>query len=147
MTLSNGIDWSPDGTNMYYVDSRLQRIDMLDYDAAGGVGGRRTFAEIPPGAGMPDGLTVDVDGHVWVALWGGAAVRRYAPDGTLDRVLSLPVSFVTSCAFGGAQLDELYITTSSWKFDAARFQAEPEAGALFVARPGVAGLPPTQVRL
>jgi sugar lactone lactonase YvrE len=147
VTLSNGLDWSPDGTIMYYVDSRLQRIDMLDYDTAGGVAGRRTFLEIPRDAGMPDGLTVDADGHVWVALWGGAAVRRYAPDGTLDRVLPLPVSFVTSCAFGGAQLDELYITTSSWEFDAARFEAEPEAGALFVARPGVAGLPPTQVRL
>jgi sugar lactone lactonase YvrE len=147
VTLSNGLDWSPDGTVMYYVDSRLQRVDMLDYDVAGGVHGRRTFAEIPAAAGMPDGLTVDSDGFVWVALWGGAAVRRYAPDGTLDRVLSLPVSFVTSCAFGGAKLDELYITTSSWEFDAARFAAEPKAGALFVTRPGVAGLPPTQARL
>ena len=103
--------------------------------------------EIPHGAGMPDGLTVDVDGYVWVALWGGAAVRRYAPDGTWIACSPFPVSFVTSCAFGGAQLEELYITRSSWEFDAARFQAEPEAGALFVARPGVAGLPPTQVRL
>jgi sugar lactone lactonase YvrE len=147
VTLSNGLDWSPDGTIMYYVDSHLQRIDMLDYDVAGAVGGRRTFAEIPRTAGMPDGLTVDEDGYVWVALWGGAAVHRYAPNGTLDRVLSLPVSFVTSCAFGGPKLEELYITSSSWKFDAARFAGEPQAGALFVTRPGVAGLPPTQVRL
>jgi sugar lactone lactonase YvrE len=145
--LSNGIDWSPDGTIMYYVDSHLQRIDMLDYDVAGAVGGRRTFARIPRSAGMPDGLTVDEDGCVWVALWGGAAVHRYAPDGTLDRVLSLPVGFVTSCAFGGPKLQELYITSSSWEFDAARFAAEPKAGALFVTRPGVAGLPATQVRL
>jgi sugar lactone lactonase YvrE len=147
VTLSNGLDWSPDGTVMYYVDSHLQRIDMLDYDDAGAVWGRRTFAEIPRSAGMPDGLTVDEEGCVWVALWGGAAVHRYTPDGTLERVLSLPVSFVTSCAFGGPELDELYITTSSWGFDAARFAGEPHAGALFVTRPGVRGLPPTQVRL
>jgi sugar lactone lactonase YvrE len=147
VTLSNGIDWSPDGTIMYYVDSHLQRIDMLDYDHTGAVGGRRTFVEIPRAAGMPDGLTVDEDGCVWVALWGGAAVHRYTPNGELNRVLSLPVSFVTSCAFGGPTLEDLYITTSSWEFDAARFADEPKAGALFVTRPGVRGLPPTQVRL
>jgi sugar lactone lactonase YvrE len=147
VTLSNGIDWSPDGTVMYYIDSHLQRVEMFDYAADGRVSRRRTFAEITAAAGMPDGLTVDAEGYVWVALWGGAAVHRFTPDGELDRVVRLPVSFVTSCAFGGADLEELYITSSSWQFDAARFRAEPLAGALFVTRPGAVGLAPTQASL
>jgi sugar lactone lactonase YvrE len=147
VTMSNGLDWSPDGTVMYYIDSPLQRVEMLDYGADGSLGRRRTFAEIPAEAGMPDGLTVDADGCVWVALWGGGAVHRFTPGGELDHVLRLPVSFVTSCAFGGADLRDLYITTSSWQFDAARFDAEPHAGALFVTRPDTVGLPPTPVRL
>jgi sugar lactone lactonase YvrE len=147
VTLSNGIDWSPDGTAMYYVDSHLQRVDVLDYDDRGAASGRRTLVEIPHTAGMPDGLTVDASGYIWVALWGGSAVHRFSPNGDLDRVIPVPVSFVTSCAFGGPDLEDLYITSSSWEFDAARFRVEPNAGALFVTRPGAAGLPPTLARL
>lgn len=143
VTLSNGIDWSPDGTLLYFVDSALQRIEAFDYAADGGVSGRRTFAEIPPGAGMPDGLTVDVEGCVWVALWGGSAVRRYTPRGELERTVDVPAQLVTSCAFGGTDLEDLYITTSTWELDAAALRDQPHAGAVFVARPGVRGLLPT----
>ena len=90
---------------------------------------------------MPDGLTVDRDGHVWVALWGGSALRRYSPEGVLDAELRLPVSQVTSCAFGGSDWGDLFVTTASWDMDAEHLHEEPHAGAVFVARPGVVGLP------
>jgi sugar lactone lactonase YvrE len=141
VTLSNGLDWSPDGRTMYYIDSALQRIDVLLYGERGEVGSRRTLVEIPKAAGMPDGLTVDADGYVWVALWGGSALRRYSPDGVLERELRLPVSQVTSCAFGGPDWADLFITTASWDLDASQRRKEPHAGAIFAARPGVLGQP------
>ncbi|NEE10554.1 SMP-30/gluconolactonase/LRE family protein [Streptomyces sp. SID7499] len=111
VAVSNGTGWSPDGRLMYYIDSPTRRIDVFDH-ADGGITGRRTLAEIEEGAGFPDGLTVDAEGCVWVALWQGSAVRRYTPDGELDRVIELPVPLVTACAFGGADLSDLYITTA-----------------------------------
>ncbi|MFE1441530.1 SMP-30/gluconolactonase/LRE family protein [Streptomyces sp. NPDC058739] len=111
VTVSNGTGWSPDGRLMYYIDSHARRVDVLDH-ADGRVSGRRTLAAIEEGAGFPDGLTVDAEGCVWVALWDGGAVRRYTPDGVLDRVLELPVRRPTACAFGGADLSDLYITTA-----------------------------------
>ncbi|MGW5614167.1 SMP-30/gluconolactonase/LRE family protein [Streptomyces sp. NPDC003877] len=127
VTVSNGTGWSPDGRLMYYIDTPTRRIDVFDH-ADGRVSGRRTLAEIEEGAGFPDGLTVDADGCVWVALWDGAAVRRYTPDGRLDRVVGLPVPRVTACAFGGAGLTDLYITTARTGL------SEPPAlaGSLFV---------------
>ncbi|MEU1848656.1 SMP-30/gluconolactonase/LRE family protein [Streptomyces sp. NPDC019990] len=111
VAVSNGTGWSPDGRLMYYVDSPTRRVDVFDY-ANGKASGRRTLAEIEEGAGFPDGLTVDAEGCVWVALWEGAAVRRYTPDGELDRVIPLPVPRVTACAFAGPDLTDLYITTA-----------------------------------
>ncbi|MFC8243633.1 SMP-30/gluconolactonase/LRE family protein [Streptomyces chartreusis] len=111
VAVSNGTGWSPDGSLMYYIDSPTRRIDVLDH-ADGRVGGRRPFVEIEDGAGFPDGLTVDADGCVWVALWDGSAVRRYTPAGELDRVIELPVPRVTACAFAGPDLTDLYITTA-----------------------------------
>jgi sugar lactone lactonase YvrE len=111
VTVSNGTGWSPDGRLMYYVDSPTRRVDVFDH-ADGGVVDRRPFAEIEDGAGFPDGLTVDAEGCVWVALWDGAAVRRYTPSGELDRVIELPVPRVTACAFAGPDLTDLYITTA-----------------------------------
>lgn len=104
------------------------------------VAGRRPFVELPADAGWPDGLTVDAEGCVWVALWGGAAVRLYRPDGRLDRVLRMPVSRVTSCAFGGPDLDVLYVTTAAAD-PRSSVPPEPDAGALFACRVGVAGPP------
>ncbi|MGW5469710.1 SMP-30/gluconolactonase/LRE family protein [Streptomyces chartreusis] len=111
VAVSNGTGWSPDGSLMYYIDSPTRRIDVFDH-ADGRVGDRRPFVEIEDGAGFPDGLTVDADGCVWVALWDGSAVRRYTPAGELDRVIELPVPRVTACAFAGPDLTDLYITTA-----------------------------------
>lgn len=141
VTISNGLDWSPDGRLLYFVDSPTRRIDLFDRDPGTGlVAGRRPFVELPADAGWPDGLTVDAEGCVWVALWGGAAVRRYRPDGRLDRVLRMPASRVTSCAFGGPDLDVLYVTTAAAD-PRSSVPAEPDAGALFACRVGVAGRP------
>jgi sugar lactone lactonase YvrE len=142
VTISNGLDWSLDGRRMYYVDSPTRRIDVFDFDAAtGSIANRRTFASVPADAGVPDGLTVDAAGFVWLALWGGAALRRFAPDGTLERVVPLPVTHPTSCAFGGAALDELYITTARRPLTAEEKARQPQAGGVFRVRPGVAGRP------
>lgn len=143
VTVSNGLAWSHDGTTMYYIDSPTQRIDAFSYTRASGqIGDRRTVVEIPPELGTPDGMTIDADGGLWIALWGGSAVHRYV-DGRLDRVIALPVSKPTSCAFGGPDLDELFVT-SAWKgLSADARRAEPLAGALFRLRPGVRGVPPS----
>jgi sugar lactone lactonase YvrE len=111
VTVSNGTDWSPDGRLVYYVDSPTRRVDVLRVDG-GRLVDRRPLATVEPGAGFPDGLTVDADGCVWVALWDGAAVRRYTPDGRLDRIVPLPVQRPTACAFGGPHLRDLYVTTA-----------------------------------
>lgn len=111
VAVSNGIGWSPDGRRMYYVDSPTGRIDVLDH-TDGVVSARRPWAEIEPGVGAPDGLAVDTDGAVWVALWDGGALRRYTPAGRLDLHVPLPVRRPTACAFGGTDLTDLYITTA-----------------------------------
>lgn len=139
VTVSNGTGWSPDGRLMYYVDTPTRRIDVLDHDpATGRVTGRRHLAEVEEGAGFPDGLTVDADGCVWVALWDGAAVRRYTPAGDLDRVIPLPVPRVTACAFGGAGLTDLYVTTARVGLPAPH----PLAGSLLVVPDAGRGLAP-----
>ena len=133
VTISNGIGWSPDDRRMYYVDSATRRVDVFDYDpASGAIAGRRPFVSLPPGDALPDGLATDAAGGVWVALWGGSAVHRYGPDGRLDRVVPVPARNVTCCAFGGAGLDELYVTAA----------AGPGAadGALYRIPAGVAGV-------
>lgn len=136
-TISNGLNWSPDETRAYYVDTPTQRIDVFDY-AGGRLRNRRPFAEIDPAAGSPDGLCLDTEGGVWVALWGGGAVRRYAPDGELTDVIEVPAPRVTACAFGGPDLDELHITTSQIETDRDEY---PRAGSVFRATTGARGLP------
>jgi sugar lactone lactonase YvrE len=139
--LSNGIAWSLDGERMYYIDSVTQRVDVFDYDTATGTPGeRQVLIRVDAASGLPDGMALDSEGGIWVALYGGHAVHRYRSDGKLDAVVELPVDLVTACAFGGADLDELYITTS--RVDLAP-GSQPAAGALFLARPGVRGLPCT----
>jgi sugar lactone lactonase YvrE len=141
-TISNGLAWSPAGDRMYFVDSTTQRIDVFDFDAATGtLSGRRALAEIEPRDGLPDGLTVDAEGGVWVCLFGGAAIRRYRADGTLDAVIALAVTNPTSAAFGGADLRTLYVTSARHRLSARQLAAEPLAGALLALEPGVHGLP------
>ena len=138
VTISNGFDFSPDGKCAYYVDTRDQGIDIFDYSADTGLVNRRRWVDVPVEAGWPDGLTVDAAGGVWLALMGGSAVRHYCASGRLDEVISLPVSQVTACTFGGTGLDTLYVTTSQIGADT---QAQPASGALFAIQPGARGRP------
>jgi sugar lactone lactonase YvrE len=135
VTVSNGLDWSPDGSLAYYNDTDTGRVDVFDYNGDDGLTDRRPFVVT---GGRPDGLTVDAEGGVWVALSDGGVVRRYATDGVLDAIVELPVTKSTACTFGGRGLDELFITTSREGLDP---YSEPAAGSLFRAQPGVKGLP------
>jgi sugar lactone lactonase YvrE len=144
VTISNGIDWSPDDRRMYFIDSATRRVDVLDYDlATGRPSGRRALIQLPEDAGLPDGMSVDAEGYLWVALWDGWSVRRYSPTGDLDRIVQLPVARVTSCAFGGPDLADLYVTSASTGLNAAELAGQPLAGDLFVVQPGVRGLEAT----
>jgi len=141
-TISNGIGWSPDGERMYFIDSTTQRIDVLDFDAdTGTIANRCTLIEIDPRDGLPDGLTVDAEGGIWVALFGGGALRRYDADGTLVAAIPLPATNPTCPAFGGPQLDTLYVTSARHRLTPDQLAAEPLAGALLELDPGVRGLP------
>ncbi len=142
VTISNGIDWSLDGRLVYYIDTRTGRVDVFDSDVEQGtIANRRPFVVIPPDQGKPDGLIVDAEGGIWVALWGGGAAHRYTPDGTLDQVIPVPAAQVTKCAFGGPDLRDLYITTAWMGLSSDARAAQPHAGSLFRCRPGVAGRP------
>ena len=132
LSISNGIGWSPDGSVMYLSDSGAGRIDRFDFDAVTGqIGGRRTLVEIAEPGVAPDGLTVDEHGDIWVALWGGAAVRRYSRDGSLLATVPVPVDRPTSCAFGGPERATLFITTARQGLDDASLARQPDAGRLF----------------
>jgi sugar lactone lactonase YvrE len=132
--ISNGIGWSPDERLMYYIDSHAHRVDVFDYDpATGEIDGRRPFAAVGDGGVVPDGLTVDADGGVWVAVWGGYAVLHHDPAGKVTGSVDVPAARVSSCVFGAPGLDRLYITTAAGPGESA--------GALFVCEPGVTGQP------
>jgi sugar lactone lactonase YvrE len=137
VTISNGLGWSPDGTTMYYIDTPTRRVDAFRYEPeTGELGERRTFSQVE--TGFPDGLCVDAEGGVWVALWRGSSVCRYAPDGRLDRVVAVPTPQVTSCAFAGEGYRQLVITTAA----AGRPDEDDMAGLTFVYEPGdVVGRP------
>ena len=137
VTISNGLEWSPDGSLAYYNDTPTGIIWVFDYDRTSGLTNRRPFAT-PPGPGGPDGLTVDGEGGVWSALYGGGAVVRYSPDGALEERIEVPTPKVSACTFGGESLDQLFITTSQEDVDT---DADALAGSLFVAEVGVRGRP------
>jgi sugar lactone lactonase YvrE len=133
VTLSNGIGWTRDDTQMYYIDSPEQRVDLFGFELASGrVDDRRPFVSIDESDGIPDGLTVDDEGGVWVALYGGSCIHRYDESGRLDAVLEVPAENVTSCCFGGDDGRSLFVTT-----------AAPD-GNVYVTQPGVSG-PPAHV--
>jgi sugar lactone lactonase YvrE len=141
VTTSNGIDWSPDEKLMYYIDTGTRRIDVFDFDVdAGTIANRRPLVTFGDGEGKPDGLVLDAEGCLWVALWDGGAIRRYTPDGRLDRAIAMPVSRPTKCAFGGSDLSDLFITSARPASTAAP-AAEPHAGSVFHCRPGARGRP------
>lgn len=140
VTISNGIDWSPDGRTMYYIDTATRRVDQMEFDnSTGTVRSRRPLITLGSSEGYPDGMTVDSDGYLWIALFDGWGVQRYAPDGRSDRRIDLPAAQVTSVAFGGDDLDELFITTGQENFPAGGKRDQPHAGSVFRCRPGVKG--------
>jgi len=139
--VANGIAFSGDGATVYVTDMFNNRILALDYDTqAGTVSNRRTFADVPSDAGLPDGLIADTEGHLWSAHWGGSRITRYDPDGQIEREVRLPVTNITCMGFGGADLDELYITTAWFLLSDEERKAQSQAGDVFRARPGVQGL-------
>jgi sugar lactone lactonase YvrE len=138
VSVSNGIDWSPDGSRAYYNDTDTYRTDVFDYDPDWGLTRRRPFVEFDKEVGRPDGLTVDSEGAVWVAINTGGAVRRYTADGELDAVVELPPRKVTACTFGGPELDQLFITTSR---EGLASDEDPLAGSVFRVDVGIRGLP------
>ncbi len=142
VTISNGMDWTADGTRMYYIDSPRRTIDVFDFDPEGGlISGRRTVAAIPEDAGLPDGMTLDEEGRIWVALWSGGAVRCYSPEGKLLEVVEVPASQTTSCCFGGEDLGVLYITSARDGLSQEQLEREPGAGGVFAVRCGARGRP------
>jgi L-arabinonolactonase len=142
----NSLAWSPDGRTMYFADSRSQIIHAYPYDTATGeVGTPRVFHTVEPPA-IPDGATVDAEGFVWSALYGGWKVVRIAPDGRIDRTIELPVQQPTSCQFVGPALDVLFITTAKQRLSDAQLAEQPLAGALLAVDVGVKGLPEARYR-
>ena len=141
ITVGNGMGWSPDRKVMYFTDTFRYSVYAYDYDAeAGTIKNRRTFVETSPDGGLPDGLTVDSEGFVWSAFWGGWKVVRYNPEGKVDREFRLPVPNPTSCTFGGAKLDELYITSASLGLSAEEKKQHLQSGDLFCLKAGIAGM-------
>jgi sugar lactone lactonase YvrE len=141
IAISNGICWSPDGTRFYFADSPLRTIFVYDFDAASGaISNKRVFAKTPEGA-YPDGANVDAEGFVWSAHWGAGQVVRYAPDGAIDRTIDVPASQPTCIAFGGPDLDLLFVTSARDGLKADALQRHPSAGDVFIYRVGIRGLP------
>lgn len=143
LTISNGIGWSPDGTTMYLADSGTGCIQAFSFDGSRGAitDGRTLVRSDRPGV-VPDGLAVDEEGGIWVALWDGGAVNRYAPDGSLLGSVPLPVQRPTSCAFGGPDRDTLFVTSARVGLDDAAQARQPHAGRVFAIEGlGVRGLP------
>jgi sugar lactone lactonase YvrE len=143
VTISNGIVWSPDHTTMYYIDTPTRQVDAFDYDVeTGQIENRRAVVRVPEEMGIPDGMAIDSEGMLWVAQWEGYGVSRWDPaTGRLLQSVDVPVGQVTSCAFGGENLDQLYITTARVELSADQLKAQPLAGGLFRADVGVTGLP------
>jgi sugar lactone lactonase YvrE len=141
--VSNGLGWSPDRQTFYYIDSMRRRVDAFAYDlATGTLSQRRTIIELPAPLGFPDGMTVDDEGCLWIAEWGGFRVGRWDPrTGKLVAEIPIPVSQVTSCCFGGPRHDQLYITTAAYDISPADRQRYPHSGSLFIADPGITGAP------
>lgn len=142
VSVSNGIGWSPDDRTMYYVDSLERAIDAFDFDAElGQITNRRRLVAFDVEEGLPDGIAIDSAGHLWVALYGGAAVRRYDPAGRLDAIVPLPAGRITSCALGGPELRDLYVTSATRGSSPDERRLQPHAGAIFRIRVDVPGVP------
>jgi len=136
---SNGMGFTPDRKRMYYTDSPKREIYLFDYDQdTGAITNQRVFVRTPKGEGVPDGMTVDAEGYVWSARWGGSCLARYAPDGTEDRRIHFPAKKVSSVMFGGKNYTDIYVTTAGGN---NKEEDSPGAGALFRVNLGIRGVP------
>ena len=138
--VTNGPAFSPDGRLIYHNDSARQIIYAFDLSDDGDVSNKRVFARFGDGDGFPDGMTVDAEGCLWVAFWDGWCLRRFSPAGECIRTMRMPVQRPTSCAFGGADLDRLFVTSARIGLDEKSLAMQPYAGGLFVLEAGVSGL-------
>lgn len=136
--LANGLTWSADGSVFYFIDTDRHTVSRYDYDkATGDILNGRVIIKVPDEMGVPDGMTIDSEGSLWVALWGGKSVTRWNPEtGRLIDRIEVPAKNVSSCCFGGKNMDELFITTASQNTDLQKY---PLAGNVFIAHPGVTG--------
>ncbi|PHS08067.1 MAG: hypothetical protein COA78_13095 [Blastopirellula sp.] len=141
ITNSNGLTWSLDEKTFYYIDTPTRKVDAFDYDVeTGAISNRRTVINVPEDLGKPDGMTIDNEGMLWVCLWGGWGVTRWNPEtAELIGKINLPCKNVTSCCFGGPNLDQLFISCARTGLTAEELANQPQAGSLFVAEPGVSG--------
>ncbi|AQS56957.1 SMP-30/gluconolactonase/LRE family protein [Novibacillus thermophilus] len=143
VSVSNGICWSPDHQTMYYIDTPTQSVTAFDYELeTGNISKSRVVIKVPDREGKPDGMTIDEEGMLWIAHWGGYQVARWNPytGKKLDRIL-LPASLCTSCVFGGKNLDELFITTARFGISEDELSKQPHAGGLFRVKTNVKGAP------
>lgn len=139
--ISNTVCWSPDNRTFYFTDTATGVVQAYDFDLeAGTLSNPRPFAQGDPDSGYPDGSTVDADGGLWSCRWEGNAVMRFSPEGQVDTVVEVPVSRVTSCTFGGRNLDTLFITTARWDMTPEELEVNPQAGGLFQVKPGFRGV-------
>lgn len=143
LTVANGMAWSSDGRTMYFIDTPTMEVWAFDFDAdVGEIANRRAAVSVPEETGFPDGMTIDAEGMLWVAHWGGSRVCRWNPEtGEKLAEIELPAQHVSSCVFGGPNLEVLYITTSRLGLDEETLARQPLAGGLFCAKPGVQGTP------
>ncbi|MEE2996784.1 MAG: SMP-30/gluconolactonase/LRE family protein [Pseudomonadota bacterium] len=140
--ISNAICWSPDDSIMYFADSLKRTLWAYDFDSSAGIiTNRRNLIKVPEGEGVPDGATVDAEGFIWVAHMRGGRVKRYDPDGKVEREITFPVSLTSCPAFGGPDMSTLYVTTASSRFGAEDFEREPDAGSIFALDTDVRGIP------
>lgn len=147
VSISNGLDWSPDDRTFYFTDSTTKRLDAYDFDVdTGEISNGRVLVELPQPVATPDGIAVDAEGTIWVAMWDGACVQRFSPKGRHLETLHLPVTRPTSVAFGGPALNQLFITSARNGLTPRQLHDQPHAGAIFVLEPGVTGRSPFAFR-
>lgn len=141
LIISNGLGWSPDDKTMYFTDSGRSAIYAYDFDPdSGDIENRQVFAEVNEADGMPDGLCVDAEGFIWSAHWGGWRITRYDPDGRIDKIIGMPAPQVTSVAFGGENLDQIFVTTARLELTEEQLKEAPLSGGLFQLDAGIKGL-------
>lgn len=140
--ISNGLAWAPDGKTLYFIDTPTRQLLAFDYDLdTGRIANARVIITMDKSFGFPDGMTSDTDGNLWIAMWGGARVSQWKPDGTLLAQFGVAARNVTSCVFGGPAMNELFITTALVGMDAAAFKKFPQAGGVFRMETNVTGMP------